>query len=200
MNIIRGEQITESATLTATKELFNCEKQDGGSLIDEECERAFQKGIELGEKSGFEKAVHEIKGWVELLQTITQKLIEQKTRLLDHLKPEVIEFAITVCERVIRKELSQPETMAKLIHSLITVCAPHLRQETVHIILAPDDLVMLESYLAHIHHDKRQIEAIHFRGDPLVKRGDCRIEMQAGLLNYSIARELADLQAKVLQR
>lgn len=201
MSIIRGEKISEIATLTPTKELYFSEKNGiQHSFVEDECQKAFQKGLERGEQIGYEKALNEKKVLFELLQTLTQKLVEQKKRLLDQLKPEVVDFAITLCERFIRKELSQPETMVKLINSLMNVCEPNSRHDTLQIVLAPDDLVMLENHLTQIQFDKSKIASINFRSDPLVRRGDCRIETQAGLLNYTISRELADLQAKVLQR
>jgi flagellar biosynthesis/type III secretory pathway protein FliH len=200
MTIIRGENITEVAQLTATKELLYLESKEGeGSFIEEECRKAFQQGVEQGKKIGYEKYAQENKPLLELLPLIAQKLLEQKRKLLELLKPEIVEFCLHVCERVLRRELSQPESMATLINSLLNVCLPQFSHEKIHILLAPEDLVMLENHLTQIHFNKREIEGISFRADPLIKRGDCRIEAKTGLLNYSIARELADLQAKVLQ-
>jgi flagellar biosynthesis/type III secretory pathway protein FliH len=200
MSIIRGEKSSEIATLTAAKGLYFSEKNSHHHpFVEEECSRAFQRGVEKGEKIGYERALNETRGLLDLLQTLTQKLLEQKKRLLDRLKPEIIEFAMTLCERIIRKELSQPEAMVKLINALLNGCAPQFRNERVQIILAPEDLAMLEGHLTQIQYDKREITGIFFRADPLIKRGDCRIETQRGLLNYTISRELADLQAKVLQ-
>jgi len=200
MTILKEENITEMALLTSTKELLFLEKKEGeGSFIEEECRKAFQKGVEFGEKIGYEKYAQENKPLLELLPALSRKFFEQKNKLLEHLKPEIVEFCIHVCERIIRKELSQPETLAALINSLLKVCMPQLSHEKIDIILAPEDLVMLENHLSQIYFNKREIEGIGFRADPLIKRGDCRIEAKSGLMNYSIARELAGLQAKVVQ-
>jgi flagellar assembly protein FliH len=199
MSIIRGENIHETATLTAAKTLYFSDK--GGSshsFVEDECHQSFQQGEERGEKRGYAQALRDTQVLFELLQTLARKLLEKKERLLDELKPEVIEFAIALCERVIRKELSQPEAMVKLINSLLNVCAPQLQHEVLQVVLAPDDLVMLEEHLARIQYDTREIAGISFRADPYIRQGDCRIETQAGLLNYTISRALADLQAKVL--
>lgn len=201
MSIIRGETITEIATLTATKEIYFSEAQeDHRFFLEEECTKAFKKGEEAGEKLGYERALFEMKGLFGLMQTLTRKLLEQKKRLLDQLKPEIVEFSVAVCERVIRKELSQPESLARLISSLLSVRDPNIAQERLKILLAPEDLMMLEGYFDRIHYDQQEIEGVSFKADPLIQRGDCRIEGESALLNYSIARELSDLSAKVLQR
>lgn len=198
--IIRGENVTEIATLNASRQLhFIQSDQDSPTGMEEACKEAFHKGEKQGEKLGYERARVETKSLLHVLQTLSQKLLEHKHHLLEQMKPEVVEFAISVCERIIRKELSQPEALVKLINSLISYAASMIHNDAVQLILAPDDLVMLESYLASIHYDKREIGGVSFRTDPLMQRGDCRLETRAALLNYTISRQLTDLQSKVLQ-
>lgn len=201
MSIIRGDPIQESSVLLANGELLllkNNEKP--ADLYEKEWTKAFQKGQEKGEQIGFEKAKEEIKVLLDLLQIMAAKLLEQKMRLLDQLKPEIIEFVIAICERIIRKELTQPEALVKLIHSLLLTASPAMEQDLVHIILAPDDLVLLGGELDYIQYDKQLIKGIRFVADPLMRRGDCRIESKTALLNHDISRELLDLQSKLLQR
>ena len=199
MSILRGERVTRIATLTPTKELhFSENHRDQDSLIQLESRRAFQKGESYGEKIGYAKAINETQMLTTLLHTLSRKLLEHKNQLIDHLKPEVIEFSITVCEQVIRHELSQPETFINLINSLLTYTATHLWEEAPQIILAPEDLAMLEEHLNTIHFDSRERGAVHFLADPLIRRGDCRIEMPSGLLNHMVKRQLADFQAKII--
>ncbi len=200
MTIIRGETVNKVALLASTGELLISEKEEFVDLVEEECRNAFQKGQEKGEKIGYYKALEESKVYVGLLQTMTRKILDQKNRLLDQLKPEIIEFAIAVCERVIRKELTQPHVFARLINTLLTAATPQLNSDTLRVVLAPEDFSILESSFHQIQYNVEEIEGIRFVSDPLMRQGDCRIETSSGLLNYNISRELADLQAKVLQR
>ncbi len=198
--IIRGEKIDDTAILTPTRELLFAEKNEQGlDFIKEECCKSFQKGQERGERVGYERALNETTALLGLLQTMTDKLLEQKKHLLEQLKPEVIECAIAICERVIRKELSQPEVLVQLINSLLAISTQHLQHDTIQIVLAPDDLMILENHLNQIQYDRREINGIRFTQDSLMKRGDCRIETKSGLLNHDISRELFELQSKVLQ-
>jgi flagellar biosynthesis/type III secretory pathway protein FliH len=201
MSIIRGAQITEMATLTPTGELnFSESSGSHDALLKEECHKAFCEGQQIGERIGYERAMEEMKALANVLHSLAVRLFEQRAYLLDKLKPEIIEFALAVCERVIRKELSQPEVLVRLINSLLSVSAVKSGREMLQIVLSPDDLAMLEDYLDQIAYDQKKIEGINLKADPLVSPGDCRIEWETGLLNHSIVRELADLNTKILQR
>lgn len=198
--IIRDENVTASATLNASRELYLIQSdQESATFVEEACKEAFRNGEKQGEKLGYERALLEVKTLLHVLQTLARKLLEHKQHLLEQLKPEVVEFAISVCERIIRKELCQPEALVKLINSLLSYAGSTIYNDSIQLILCPDDLVMLESYLASIHYDKREIGGVSFRSDPLMQRGDCRLETRAALLNYTISRQLTDLQSKVLQ-
>jgi flagellar assembly protein FliH len=185
--------------LTARKEIAPMAFSQSSSLAEEECQKFFERGKEAGEEIGYRAAICEIKILLELLEKIATKLLDHKAVLLEKLKPEIIDFSIQLCERVIRKELSHPESLVKLINSLLAICEPEFRQDAIQIVLATDDFLMLEQHLEKVQYDTSSIVSLHFRADSLMKRGDCRIEAQSGLLNYSITRELADLQAKILQ-
>ncbi len=196
--VIRGEAFYQVALLTSNGELLQQEGEACADLVEEECRKAFQRGQEKGEKIGYRKALDESKVHVDLLQTMARKILEQKKHLLDQLKPEIIEFAIAVCERVIRKELTQPQALVRLINSLLASATPSLKNDTIRIVLSPDDFVMLEKSFHHIQYDEREVEGVRFVSDPLMRRGDCRVETKTGLLNYDISRELADLQSKIV--
>jgi flagellar biosynthesis/type III secretory pathway protein FliH len=198
--IIRGEKVTQIATLSGVRTLhFEAQPMTSFSFVDEECKKAHQKGREEGEKCGYEHAILEIFSLVQVLQRLAHALWESKRSLLEQIKPEVVEFAICVCERMIRKELQEPETLVKLISSLLSYATSKMQGEALILILSTEDYVMLEKHLMCIHYDQRDIKGITFRSDPLMKRGDCRIDSPTSLLDYTIARQLADLQSKVLQ-
>lgn len=200
MKVIRGESVHETAILTSSGELLHSKKEGISDLIAEECRKAFQKGFEKGEKVGHQRALEESKTFLDLLQVIARKVLEQKERLLDQLKPEIIEFSMVVCEQVIRKELSQPQALVRLINTLLNLAHPELKNDPIHIILSPEDYLLLEEIFSHIQYDAQKLAEIQFKSDPLMRRGDCRIETKSALLNYDISRELSDLQTKVLQR
>lgn len=200
MTIIRGEMVRAVSLLTVTGELLPIQSTEISSLVEKDVEHAFQQGEERGEKKGYAKALEESKFFLSLLQTMTRKMLDHKNRLLDQLKPEIIEFSLAVCEKVIRKELTHPEIFVHLINALLNQSARTLGNETLHIILSPADFHLLEKQFSLIHYDKQEIAGLRFFSDPFIRQGDCRIEAKSGLLNYDISRELEEIQANVLQR
>ena len=173
---------------------------DGNLEPLQEDRSAYQQGQKKGEDEGYDRAKKEFGAFYTLLQSLADKILEQKKLLLKQLKPEIIDFAITLCERVIRQELSQPEKLVRLIDSLLTSATTSINGDMVKIILSPEDLVLIESHRNKIQYDKREIKGLRFVPDSSVKRGDYRIETKRGILNCSIARELEDLRSKVLKQ
>lgn len=199
--IIRGERVEETAILTPTRELFISQKngQKVSDFIAEETRRWFFKGQDSGEKIGYEKALQESKPLFSLLQTLSEKLLEQRKNLLEQIKPELIDIALAICEKVIRNELREPEGLIQLINAVLEESRTQLKSTFVQIYLAPEDLEMIEEHLSQIHYNKQRIQDLRFDADPLMQRGDCRIETQSELLNYAVARELADLKMQILE-
>ncbi len=166
---------------------------------DRACQKAFLAGKESGLEEGYRRAKIENKSFITLLQSIARRLLEQKEQIFSQLKPELINLAMIICEKIIRKELSSPMTLVKLIDSELSSMSIHLQEESVSIVLSPDDLILLEKHLSKIFYDKREIKKLHFVSDPHLLRGDFRIETAKSLLNCSIQRELEDLQQKILK-
>ncbi len=191
--IIRGENVQDMALLSPLRELHFEKSQEKESFFEEECRKVFQEGFQSGEKKGFERASGEIKELLSLVQTLAQKLLEHTRNVVEHLKPEVIELTIVLCEKVIRKELESPQMLIHLIHSLLS-SAPDLNQNEVKIRLSPEDFNMLEAFA-----QNKDLKGLNFQSDSLMMRGDCRIETESGLINYSIARELDFLKRKILK-
>lgn len=189
-NVIRGETI---------KRVLRYSSEGNLEPIQED-QSAYKKGQKKGENEGYDRAKKEFAAFYTLLQSLADKILEQKKRLLQQLKPEIIDFAITLCERVIRQELSQPEKLVRLIDTLLTAATTSINGDMVKIILSPEDLVLIESHRNKIQYDKREIKGLRFVPDSAVKRGDYRIETKRGILNCSIARELEDLRSKVLRQ
>ncbi|MEZ5315181.1 MAG: FliH/SctL family protein [Chlamydiales bacterium] len=198
IGIIRGEKVEQVAMLSPNGELIQSNHEAFTNLIEEECKKAFQNGHEKGERIGYQKALDENQSFLHLLQKMAHKILEQKNHLLDLIKPEIIEFIIAICERVIRKELNDPDSLVQLINSLLNSTTPSLKNDVVHIVLSSEDFMMLDKSFDKIQYDKREIKHIRFTSDPLMRQGDCRIETKTGLLNYDISRELANFQEKVL--
>lgn len=185
-SILKQEKHTDSWSMVSGT--------DGKNVL-----KAYFKGKAEGQTEGYYKSGRENEALVNLLQSMALRFLKQKEQILLQLKPDLIQIAFTVCEKVIRKELSQPQVLVQLIDNLMTSISPHLQLETVSVYLSPEDLIMLEKFLGNFSYDKKEIKRLRFLSEASLPRGDFRIETEKGLFNCSIQRELEDLRHLVLQ-
>ncbi|MCP5468985.1 MAG: hypothetical protein H7A36_00570 [Chlamydiales bacterium] len=196
--ILKSVHVAKELYLTPSRELVEEEREDAfESLFAEEYQKAKSRGKSEGEQLGYEKAAHELASLVSLLQRLSERLLEQKKRVLEQLKPEVVHFALRVCERVIRKELQEPDTFVHLINELLGEAIHAFAGEKIKIFLAPQDLETLQKHLGKVYYNKSEVPNLSFHVDELMCSGDCRIEAASGVLNADLEHVLDDLNTKI---
>jgi len=184
--ILRDAIVDQELYLTANRELV-AEKREKilETLFAEEYRKAKERGELSGEKQGYEKASQETASLVALLQRLSERLLEQKKRLFEQMKPELIELSLLIAERVIRQELKNKESMQAMVDSLLDQAMNAFSDEKLKVFLAPADWEALGS---------RQLQSVSFLADPTLSQGDCRIEAKSGLLNATLSHILEDLK------
>lgn len=168
-------------------------------LIQEEQGEAYEKGKRAGEREGYLHAQSELAALFGLLQTVGTKLLDDKKNLLEALKPEIVEMALTIAEKIVKSELLLPEKMVQHIESMLSTIALKVAGDGVHIYLCPEDLLLLDTHLQKIAYDKKDIKSIRFFSDNFIPKGDVRIESKQAFFHFSVARELEDLRSRVLK-
>ncbi len=162
-------------------------------------EAGMSDGIEIGIKKGLEYAREDLKEAVDLLNQLSANFKLRENEIFEQAKPGLIRFLLAVCERILLRELSQPETMAKQLECLLNHAKNLIKDSQVEIALAPEDFEMLEQHLHRIVYDREDFPHLHFTTDKGVAQGNCRIESRLGMLNFNIARLLKDIEEQVLE-
>lgn len=87
----------------------------------EEIERkAYEKGFEAGEKSGFAMGEQKAVVLVEKVEAIIKELTTLKENLIKELEPQLVELAVTMARKVILKELTMnPDEIVKITKEAI---------------------------------------------------------------------------------
>ncbi|NGX60768.1 MAG: hypothetical protein K940chlam9_00236 [Chlamydiae bacterium] len=180
MAIIRGGQVDEEGVYTS----------EGRWLVSEtkSCQELLQPPLKRG--------IEENEAWLTLIEKIGKTLLDYKKELLEKIKPELIEFSLRVCERVLRNELADPENLTRLIDSLFSSAFSLFEEEKLTLFLAPHDLARLEASLL----SEKKWEMVRLCVDPMMQTGDVRIETKTRMCRYDLSRELALIQENVLQR
>lgn len=157
-----------------------------------------EEGYNQGYIEGSEKTKAELKVAIELTHTIASKLNQKKEEMYVHLKPEMIKFALAVCEKLLRRELAQSEVFIDTLESLLEQAKGILKETPIQVFLSPADRIMLNTNMKNMNDSKDFLKSIDFFDDPHIQKGDCRIETPLGLINYDINRLLLNLEEKVL--
>lgn len=156
-------------------------------------EEAFEDGF----KEGAQQIRSELKVAVELTNKIANSLVIKKEELFEQVKPEIIKFSLAVCEKMLRKELSQSKPFMDLLESLLDQTKSILKDADIIAYLAPEDIAMLEKEMKNIGLNHSFTNA-KISADPFIQRGNCRIETALGLVNFDINRLLSHLEERVL--
>lgn len=165
------------------------------------------QGYEAGKSEGFDfgyqqgvKVVHEeLKESVELLNSISGGFQINKLEMFESAKPELIKFSLAICEKLLRNELSDPITFVAVIEKLFQQAKSILIDVPVDIVLAPEDLKLLQSNISTTGYTIEEINKANFVSDASMERGNCRIETSLGLINFDIRRLLQELEIKALE-
>jgi len=160
------------------------------SLRGEKTTPRDEPSYEEGKKIGYTQAKKEFCSDFSLITSLSQRLLEEQKRLMDRLKPEMIELTLAIAEKIIRQELSHPEKLMRMIDSLLTATMITFQEEKIVIFVSPQDYMRLK---------EQKVEGtLLFVSDSLLQQGDCRIETKSKLINSMVARELEDLKTNVL--
>lgn len=166
-----------------------------------------QQGYEAGRSEGYDIGLQEgrtleqerLRGSVTLLKNATSLFQSYKEEMFEQAKPELIRFTLAVCEKMLRNELSNPSAFAALLEKLFLQAKSILKVVPVDIVLAPEDLKMLENNMAVLDYTNDELKNTNFIADSTLERGNCRLETAFGLINFDIARLLHELEIKTLE-
>lgn len=157
-----------------------------------------EEGYEKGFREGIEKSKRDLESTLLFLQSLTQQLTDKKEEFYTQMKPEIIKFCLSICEKLLRKELSQSKTFLHVIENLLEQAKGIIKDSSAQIYISPEDFEMLKKDLSSIENGNNIFSLFEFVSDPQTQRGNCRIETSLGLINFDIKRLLLNLEEKVL--
>lgn len=197
--ILKESQLDQSYVLTAGGELteaITSSSHGAEELFRVEIQRAFCQGREEGERLGYAKASEERRHLCQLLHTLADHLVEHRKQLLLQLKPEVLDLAFQMAEKLTRQELTQPKPMLQFLNALLTQATSAFAGLPIKLFLAPENLLEIEQELEKLTAESK--EKLQILSDPKLRPGDCRIESEIGLLNAEIKKQLEHLKTRLI--
>ena len=141
-----------------------------------------QQGFASGEAQGLEQGQQQITQACEQLQRINQHLRANVVERDQQLPQVVCEIIRNLSAQVLQHELSLGHVaMEQFIHDALTEL-PGGRQ-SVRVYLNATDI-------SHLDRSGFDSEKMHFHSDPSLVAGDCRIETEQTLIEYSVSERL----------
>ena len=147
---------------------------------------AFTKGYAQGERAGAEAAGHRSEPMLRRLAQTIDELAGLRAELLQKTERQVVELALAIAGRVLRRELSIDR---ELLVAMARVALERLGENTSATIrLNPDDYAVIgaETRLG----DSAVVRVV---SDPLVSSGGCLLQSDFGLIDAGIDAQLAEM-------
>ncbi len=149
---------------------------------------AFTKGYAQGERAGAEASARRGEAALRRLAQTIEELSNLRAELLQKTERQVVELALAIAVRVLRREVSVDR---ELLIAMAKVALERLGENTSATIrLNPEDYAVIGAQ-AHLgEHDVVRVVA-----DPLVSSGGCLVQSDFGLIDAGIDPQLGEVAA-----
>ena len=149
---------------------------------------AFTKGYAQGERAGAEASARRGEAALRRLAQTIEELSNLRAELLQKTERQVVELALAIAVRVLRREVSVDR---ELLIAMAKVALERLGENTSATIrLNPEDFAVIGAQ-AHLgEHDVVRVVA-----DPLVSSGGCLVQSDFGLIDAGIDAQLGEVAA-----
>ncbi len=150
-------------------------------------ESGYAEGHALGkqeaEKSAKARSDKTLREAVAGLEAVAKGLNDPLAASAEALEPELLALVTALARQVLRVELeTRPEVIESVLHEAMQQLPG--RDRPVRVYLNPDDQKMVEQY------GERSERDITWVVDPELRRGGCRVEAGAGVVDASLERRL----------
>lgn len=149
---------------------------------------AFMKGYAQGERSGAEAAARRGEATLRRLAQTVEELAGLRTELVQKTERQVVELALAIAGRVLRREVSLDR---ELLVAMSRVALERLGENvSATIRLNPDDYAFIGAQA-----QVGESSLVRVVADPLVSTGGCLVQSDFGLIDVGIDAQLGEMAA-----
>ncbi len=147
---------------------------------------AFMKGYAQGERSGAEAAAKRGEATLRRLAQTVEELAGLRTELVQKTERQVVELALAIAGRVLRREVSLDR---ELLVAMARIALERLGENTSATIrLNPDDYAFIGAQA-----QVGDSSLVRVVADPLVSSGGCLVQSDFGLIDVGIDAQLGEM-------
>jgi flagellar assembly protein FliH len=165
----------------------------------------FEEGKNTGKEQGLQEAQDSdktnVEGALGVLSQASQQFGRQRDEMLQQMKRGQVQLVFAICEKVLRRELSNSEVLKGTLESMLSQAQGIIdKSASTQVLLSPEDYNLLEEELSTVQAAVYGAERLDFGQDPEIQRGGCRIETPLGIINFDVKRQLENLEDMLIGR
>jgi flagellar biosynthesis/type III secretory pathway protein FliH len=165
-----------------------------GTIHAQRVERAQRSGYEKGFEEGL---LHERAERIAAIDILLREAKRKKEQAVHDLEARVIELAVGIAERIIGRRISvEPEIVADIIREAMSHI---IGGETVILKVSEEDLDLVNAQYEKLLVLSGSAHEFRVEADRRLRRGDCLVETEGGLIDAVLASRLDYLTEELLK-
>ncbi len=175
--LLNAEAITEEARKTG----FGSGHIEGLRVGDEE-------GRKAGREAGLSACREATATLAAGLESMAAELASRRATLLKEAERDLLDLAIRIAERIVRREISADKQAAG--RALLEAVSLVAERSRITVRVNPADRSAVEEVHAELHRRFAEIEDLQLVGDEAVERGGCRVVTATGEVDMEVATQI----------
>jgi flagellar assembly protein FliH len=167
--------------------------------LDSEVRDAVERGREQGHAEGIslarQEVVEQAKDAVAQIRETAEALFAERKRAWREQEREIVDMAIRVAEKVIRDQVEvDREMILRVTREAISRAA---EKDKLVIRIHPEDLVILEDYVADLREEFRSLGQVQIEEDRRINRGGCVVESRSGYIDATLESQIHQVRREL---
>ena len=182
----KKQQIIDRANAEASFILEKARKEAESMKI-----QSYAKGEKEGYETGYDKAMKQVEGMKQDLQTKKKELEQQYQKQLDEMEPALVDTLIGVLENAFSIQFAEKKDF--ILHLLQSAFSKIENSKDYLIRVSREDYPMLQEHKDEIHDELPRSATVEFVEDLTLTKNQCLIETDGGLFDCSLDTQMDNL-------
>lgn len=150
--------------------------------------KAYEEGFQKGYSEGLSQAKGRMEEALGRLEAILRELEDFRRRAFGRAEEEILELAIAVAKKVLRRELMSDRQW--VLRTLKEAIEKVTEGDTVKIYLSPDDIDLVKEHQGELLEGVKGPRGVVLHADPGITPGGCFIETEFGHIDARLESQL----------
>ena len=188
--------VEAQADLARVRAELRCVEAERDRLRDE----ARREGLDLARREALEEASKKISAetsaLADLLRKAASSVEEQRAELAAAGERDLVKLALAVAAKIVKAAVALDQPVAE--ENLRRAVELTARRRDLRVLLHPDDLARVETYLPALRREFSDLEAVALAAYPSVARGGVIVQTREGAVDATIAAQLDQIERGLL--